>query len=81
MILLYILNHVFLINKTLNTYIIAEFEENVHIDDSKFGPLELPDSPKNFTITPQVTDFSDILAVSNAIKIFQVYLFYFLNYK
>ncbi|VVC31834.1 Hypothetical protein CINCED_3A000436 [Cinara cedri] len=40
----------------------AEFEENVHIDDSKFGPLELPDSPKNFTITPQVTDFSDILA-------------------
>jgi len=53
-------------------YITAEFEENVHIDDSKFGPLEQPDSPKNVSIAPQVTDFTDILAISNAIKSFQV---------
>ncbi|XP_015365173.1 PREDICTED: uncharacterized protein LOC107162678 [Diuraphis noxia] len=50
---------------------LAEFEENVHIDDSKFGPLEQPDSPKNVSIAPQVTDFTDILAISNAIKSFQ----------
>jgi hypothetical protein len=56
---------------------LAEYEENIHIDDSKFGPLEAPDSPKNLSTIPQVTDFSDILAISNAIKNFQV-LNYFL---
>lgn len=50
---------------------LAEFEENVHIDDSKFGPLEQPDSPKNVTTVPPVTDFTDILTISNAIKSFQ----------
>jgi len=44
----------------------------VHIDDSKFGPLEPPDSPNNVAAVPQVTNFTDILAVSNAIKSFQV---------
>jgi len=56
---------------TICTVIFAEFEENVHIDDSKFGPLEPPDSPKNFTVVPQTTDFTDILSISNAIKSFQ----------
>ncbi|XP_025409661.1 thioredoxin domain-containing protein 15-like isoform X2 [Sipha flava] len=31
----------------------AEYEENIHIDDSKFGPLEAPDSPKNLSTIPQ----------------------------
>jgi len=34
--------------------------------------LEQPDSPKNVTTVPQVTDFTDILTISNAIKSFQV---------
>lgn len=61
-------------------YFLAEYEENVHIDDSKFGPLEAPNSPKNLSVVPQVTDFSDILAISNAIKNFQVF-FLFLIYN
>lgn len=55
-------------------------EENIQIDDSKFGPLEPPDSPKNITAVPQVTDFTDIQAISNAIKSFQVgIIFKFIN--
>lgn len=67
----------YLIKHNLICYTTGEFEENVHIDDSKFGPLEPPNSPKNASSLSQVTDFTDILAISNAIKSFQVKWFSF----
>lgn len=57
---------------TFKQFTAGELEENLQIDDSKFGPLEPPDSPKNCSIAPQVTDFIDILTISNTIKKFQV---------
>lgn len=53
-------------------YVIAESEENVQIDDSKFSPLEPPDSPKNFSVVPQVAELTNIQAISKAIRSFQV---------
>ncbi|XP_050442618.1 thioredoxin domain-containing protein 15 [Adelges cooleyi] len=51
----------------------AESDENLNIDDSQFAPLEPPDSPKNTTSVPppQMTELTEIQAVSNAIKNFQ----------
>ncbi|VVC46265.1 Thioredoxin-like fold [Cinara cedri] len=46
----------------------ANSEENLHIDDSKFGSLELPNSPKKFTVAQQVTYFRDIKSISNVIQ-------------
>lgn len=54
-------------------YFTAEFEENILIDDSKFAPLEPPDSPKNFSVPPlQVNELTNIQAISKAIRSFQV---------
>lgn len=57
----------------------ADSDESLNIDDSQFSSLEPPDSPKNFTIVPQMAELTDIQAISNAIKNFQVCLKYILK--